>query len=52
MNEKYYLYSDIKEIVNNLKIYHNKIYGKCTGHLYGICKQYMQENKGIYEEYL
>ena len=28
MNEKYYLYSDIKEIVNNLKIYHNKIYGK------------------------
>ena len=28
MNEKYYLYSDIKEIVNNLKKYHNKFYGK------------------------
>ena len=28
MNEKYYLNSDINEIVNNLKIYRNKIYGK------------------------
>ena len=28
MNEKYYLYSDIKEIVNNLKKYNNKFYGK------------------------
>ena len=28
MNEKYYLYSDIQEIVNNLKKYHNKFYGK------------------------
>ena len=28
MNEKYYLYLDIKEIVNNLKKYHNKLYGK------------------------
>ena len=28
MSEKYYLYLDIKEIVNNLKKYHNKLYGK------------------------
>ena len=28
MNEKYYLNSDIKEIVNNLKKYHSKFYGK------------------------
>ena len=28
MNEKYYLHSDIKEIVNNLKKYHSKLYGK------------------------
>ena len=28
MNEKYYLLSDIKEIVNNLKKYHKKFFGK------------------------
>ena len=28
MNEKYYLDSDIEEIVNNLKKYHSKFYGK------------------------
>ncbi len=28
MNEKYYLYSDIQEIVKNLKKYHTKLYGK------------------------
>ena len=28
MNEKYYLHSDIKEIVDNLKKYYSKLYGK------------------------
>ena len=28
MNEKHYLENDIKEIVNNLKNFHNKFYGK------------------------